>query len=234
MRRTNWYVVRPLVVLVTLVLSAGNGRADYIASTTGVQGLGSFSGTIDYNAVNAHSATLTIELQNTSPSANGGYLTAFAFDNPSDRITGAKLSSTNTNFSLLGAPHFQGGISAPPYGSFDLGATTGGKFQGSGSPTGGIGVGQSATFTFTLTGNDLDKLSAASFLSNPASCGSDMAPFVARFRGFKCDGCDTVPGVPVSHAPEPGGMTLAAIALMGLMGYGWWSRRRTEFTPECA
>ena len=57
--------------------------------------LGSFVGDISYNPTNAE---LTVELTNTSPVDNGGYLTAFAFNNPSDSITsitGVSLSSTD-------------------------------------------------------------------------------------------------------------------------------------------
>ena len=62
--------------------------------------MGAFTGRVEYTAAGPGSATLTVELWNTSPAANGGFLTAFALDNPSGRITGAALSTTNPNFSI--------------------------------------------------------------------------------------------------------------------------------------
>jgi hypothetical protein len=148
-----------------------------------------------------------VELHNTSPADGGGFLTAIAFDNPGGRITGAALSSTNPNFQLLGQPGDGGRVPAPPFGDFDLGASTSGKFLGGGSPGGGIGAGESATFTFDLSGQGLDELSAESFLGEPpATAGGDLGPaaFVARFRGFGNGGSDKVPGYLADTAPPPG------------------------------
>jgi hypothetical protein len=224
------------MVLLVLTAWAGAGRADLITikSGNGLEGLGDFSGTIQYSAANSANATLIITLTNTSPKANGGYLTAFVFHNPADLITGVGLKSSNKNFSLLGKPTFQAAISAPPFGHYDIGASVTGQFLGGGSPTGGIGVGQSATFTFELTGKYLDELTAASFVGfddGPHGLGQHQADFLARFRGFKY-GSDMVPGVAETpppdcyQSPEPGTLTLAGIAAAGLLCRGWWTRRR--------
>ena len=82
-------------------------KSDGAGST---EGLGAFTGSFDYAAINATSGTLTINLTNTSPADNSGFITAFAFNNPLDLITAVSLS-TNTNLStVLGGPSFNNTI----------------------------------------------------------------------------------------------------------------------------
>ncbi len=228
-----------LCVFTVLCGGAGAARAEPISGSSGLANLGSFTGDFTYTPLNSSSATLDIVLNNTSLLANGGYLTAFVFNNPDHKITGGTLSSSNSNFQLLGGSNYSGGISAPPFGKFDLGASTTDQFLGGGSPKGGIPAGGSATFTYSLTGNGLDALTTASFLaalSSPEGKDLDPAFFVARFRGFKNGGSDKVPGQGsgggggiggIESAPEPGTMTLAAIGIASTLGYGW-SRRRAR------
>src|SRR5262245_1284434 len=149
---------RSLLAVALLAVCATPGLSGPIASGTGLENLGVFAGWFDYTAADSGHATLTLELRNTSPAARGGYLTAFAFDDPSGRITGAALTSANPNFHLLDGP-----IHAPPFGSYDFGASVSRGFLGGGSPRGGIGVGESATFTFSFTGTGLDELNGESF-----------------------------------------------------------------------
>ncbi len=224
---------RALAALVVLLGWAGAARADLITVTSGkgLEGLGDFSGTIQYTAANAAHATLIVTLTNTSPKANGGYLSAFAFNNPEDLISGVNLKSSNPKFALLGKPSFQGAISAAPFGNYDIGASVTGQFLGGGSPTGGIGVGQSATFTFELTGKHLNQLTAASFVGEvPNGLRKHDPEFLARFRGFKDEDSDTVPAIADSPSnihttPEPAGLTLAGLAAAGLLCRAWWARR---------
>ncbi len=65
--------------------------------------MGSFDGNISYNP---KVAALTVSLTNTSPVDNGGYITAFAFNNPFDSIADVSLSSTDSDFVLLGGSSF--------------------------------------------------------------------------------------------------------------------------------
>lgn len=220
------------------------GRADLIPITgdAGLNGLGSFEGSLAYDHADAQHATLTVFLKNTSPAANGGYLTAFAFNNPGGHISGASLAGP-ANFSLLGGASFNNGVNGAPFGHFDLGASTGNSFEGGGKPSKGLGVGQSGTFVFTFTGDGLDLLNTGNFLSEksvPPGAGEGLESFVARFRGFKNEGSDKVPSSveqepPVlpqeeptpttQQTPEPGALGLGGVALLGLLGWGWARRR---------
>jgi hypothetical protein len=221
----------PLLSLVLVVATGADGHAGMITSAAGLEGRGSFNGTAQYSAANANQATLTVELWNTSLAANGGYLTAFVFHNPSDQITGATLVSTNSHFSILGGPSFQGDIAAPPFGNFDLGASTSGAFLGGGSPVGGIGVGESSTFTFALEGTGLDLLTWDSFFDTASAAdGGSHGPvaMLARFRGFINGGSDKVPGGTIEEiprdSPEPATLLLGAMATLAGLGSRW--RRR--------
>lgn len=235
-----------LGALVTLAATASAGRAGYISGGGGLEGLGTFAGTADYVAADAGHATLTISLLNTSPAANGGFLTAFALRDLSGLVTGATVSATNPNFGPIGGPDFHGGIAAPPFGDYDLGASVTDQFLGGGSPVGGIGVGESAAFAFTLTGTGLDGLTLENFLGGPPAAPNPGPPtLVVRFRGFNNGGSDKVPGVlevvppsgsgpggnvPPSGSgpttPEPASLVLAVFATIGGLGYGWRGRGR--------
>jgi len=197
-------------------------RGEMITGHDGLNNLGTYTGVVTYSATDSGNATLTVTLTNTSPAANGGYLTAFVLNNPFDRITGVSLSSTDPDFVLLGGPSFQNGINGAPFGDFDIGAGTGGAFEGGGPPSKGIGVGSSATFTFTLTGTQLDTLSAGIILGTKsefvAGQGKETQTFVARFRGFNDGGSDKVPDEVVAHQPEPGTVVLLGLGMVGLAG----------------
>src|SRR5262245_2232709 len=87
--------------------------ADQSSST---EGLGNFSGSISYEFDVFDGGLLTIELTNTSPGANGGFLTGFVFNiNSVDPGAMAVLTSSPDFPSFLNT----GVESAPPLGSYD-------------------------------------------------------------------------------------------------------------------
>ena len=89
---------------------------------------------------------LKLDLTNTSPAANGGYITAVAFDLAgAASITG--VATTDADFFLTPGP-----INVAPAGSREFVMSISNVYLGGGSPVNGIGVGGSATFTFTLGG----------------------------------------------------------------------------------
>ena len=148
------------------LLVAGGAMSAGAAPISGTGQLGSFTGDVTYSATSNTAATLTIKLTNSSPAANGGYITAFVLNNPGDRVTGISKfvdADKSGDFGLLALAN--NGINSGSNGQFDFGAGTGGQFTGGGSPRNGIATGNSDTFTFYLTGTGLLELSADSFLT---------------------------------------------------------------------
>jgi hypothetical protein len=170
-----------------------------------------------------------VELTNTSPVANGGYLTAFALTTHL-----ISLSSTDSDFVLLGRSSFDNSIGAMPYGDFDIGVSLSNNgnnpFQGGGNPQKGIGVNITEFFTFEFTGTGLSAWSTQDFLEElSAGNATDKSPtfFIARFRGFNDGGSNKTPASP---APEPATIVLLGIGLAGLAGTA--IRRRLKKTKQ--
>jgi MYXO-CTERM domain-containing protein len=170
------------------------------------EGLGTFTGSIDYTAA---TSTLIISLTNTSPLANGGFITGFVFNIDSvDAGASATLQAGATH------PFLNTGTeSASPFGNYEAGAALGGDWTGGGSPNSGIAVGGTGMFTFLVSASDSLSLTASDFIT---SQGPSQWDFVVRFRGFVDGGSDKVPGV----VPGPPAL---ALLLLGLAGTG---RRR--------
>jgi hypothetical protein len=180
---------------------------------------GDFTGSLTYNYEGSNSAILDISLTNTSPASYGGYLVAFVFNNPGNYITGVTMTSSDSDFSVTFGNNT---INGQPYGRFDILASTSGSFEGGGAPQGGIGVGSAATFTFFLSGSNLNSLTDQSFANELSTTGE--AFFVARFRGFANDASDKVPAAANgAQVPEPGTMLLLGL---GLLGLGITTRRK--------
>ena len=171
-------------------------------SANSTEKLGQFTATLEYIVVDKGVAQLWVTLANTSPDANGGWITGFAFNNPNNFIKEANLSFNPRpgEYLLMGGPGFTDTVSASPFADFDMGAALGGSFEGGGSATAGIFVGTAEKFRFTLKGANVETLTERSFIDE---VNADGEFFVVRFRGFENGGSDKVPGDPGEGVPVP-------------------------------
>jgi hypothetical protein len=212
-------VLRTLSAAAGVLASAGACHADTVeifgVTGSSTEGLGDFTGSITYTPTMDDMGTLLVSLTNTSPMANGGFITAFVFNiASSDSDASAMLLSGPANFVGISD------VNAQPFGmNFDAGASTSGgpaPFEGGGNPSLGLGVGDTGEFEFKITADDAASLMADDFITN----GPFDFNFVVRFRGFEDNGSDKVPGAVI---PLP---SVAAMGGIGLLGLGLKRRRR--------
>lgn len=188
-------------------------------SALSTEGLGAFTGTLDYVYAGSGSGTLNVTLTNTTAASIGGYLTAFMF-RPPPELGAFTCSLTSSDFAAM--TNIPAGTSGSPWngtGTWLGGAGTGGSWLAGGAPSGGVAVGQTGHWSFTISGANASMLTSDSFVSGDLV--SDPYAFIVRFRGM--DGVDGGEGsdkVPANQLPAPG-----AVALLGLAGLV--SRRRS-------
>lgn len=198
------------VGMATFAAAALSGAADASVvtffSNPGLEGLGSFTGSMEWNYLGANAGTLEVSLTNTSPSENGGYLTGFAFNTVYSLQI--KIAENGARAGWIDIDE----VNAPPLGMFDHGAALGGDWLGGGSPLGGIGVGQTFDFVFDVRG---DPTLLASLVVHDFFDETDGWGFAARFRGFDDGGSDKV----TASLPAPGALTALTLGVLG-------SRRR--------
>jgi hypothetical protein len=180
----------------------------------------SFEADLTYTALSPFTAALEVTLENTSPAALGGFLTAFVLNNPVGISLVSLASPIPTNWMLLGLDN--DAVNGAPFGRFDFGATTAPNgnsnsgFEGGGDPDRGFAPGTSETFMFDLIGIGLDTLTAESFLSAfsvPPGAGEGTQFFAARFRGLS----GTPDSDKVAAVPEISSYAALAVGIVLLL-----------------
>ncbi len=155
------------------------------------EGLGLYEADISWQ-----NNTLNVDLTNQSNPNNGGYITGFLLNLP----TNVTFTNATTDSDLLALMPNNGPFAGSPFGSFDYGFAIGGNFLGGGKPSNGIGVGDTAHFEFSnFTGfpNGYEAWTSQEMenflLDNAATQTPEDTSFLARFRGFDNGGSDKVP-----------------------------------------
>ena len=152
--------------------------------------LGSFAGTATYDSTDGK---LTLLVQNTTPSAKGGFLTAFAFDIAGNSVAkyddpdGGRKPNTNGFDDIRNK---KGIVNAAPFGKYEAGAGLDGKWL-PGGVNRGIAAGASDTFIFDVTGTGASSLTVADFFSG----GKTGLNIVASFKGMKHNRSDRAGGI---------------------------------------
>src|SRR5262249_29718257 len=158
----------------------------------------------------------TISLTNTSPAANAGYIVADAFNLPAG-VAATLFSTTDPDLDTV----LEGHVQPSPFGHrtdiVSLGGNLNTAFTGAGgSPVGGITVGQTAQFVFSVSSagvNETDAFNSELVRFKGSSNGkSDKT-------GIELDG----PNGPPAAVPEP--MTLLLVG-PGMAGFVWLRHRR--------
>jgi hypothetical protein len=178
-----------------------------IVSCESIEGIGAFTGTMNWSYSGGKQGYLTVSLTNTS-SFPGGQLTGFGFNADPTKINVSLMSG-------LPAWDFIQDFPASPYENFDYGAAVNGDFLGGGNPAPGIDIGSTGTFVFKVMGASalLSTLDAMSFFDE----SKYGYAFIARFRGFDNGGSDKVIGCLEPNAvPVPMPVALAAAGLLAV------------------
>jgi PEP-CTERM motif len=186
-----------------------------------LENLGECEKAVEYNTT---TNILTIILKNTSPDANGGFLTADAFNLPGAiQVTAFTGDPDFPAFTLSPSPLPSAGgvIDVNPFPSREfLISATDGQWLGGGDPNDGIPVGALATFALTLSA-DISDTDVVSIIGSEA----------IRFRGFEDGGSDKtgvtpdLSGTPRDITPVPEPATLFLLG-SGLAGAGIFGRKR--------
>jgi len=170
--------------------------------------------------------TLSLDITNASTSPTTSYITAFAFNLPNPPVTGVNYvdpippTDWPTGWSIAPEPTtfvFDSVNTPVNYGYFDVAGITGPNFGG-GSTAVGIGQGDTLSFDFVFSGENLNLLATADFfsLSHPKNSQSLLQPLVVRFQGIDLGGGEDESDVAL--VPIPSVILLFGSGLLGLAG----------------
>ncbi|MFM1830161.1 MAG: hypothetical protein RLZZ558_501 [Planctomycetota bacterium] len=177
----------------------------YSVGALSTEGLGAFTGSVEYTYLGSNTGQLAVSLTNTTDPTIGGFITAFMFRTPESMGT---ISSSMLSSSYPALTNIPAGASGVPFpGSWIGGAGTGGTWLAGGSPNGGVGVGQTGNWLFQITGAMTSMLTSSMFVGGNSN--TDPYAFIVRFRGLENGGSDKVPG---EHVPSPAALSLVALA----------------------
>ena len=177
-------------------------------SSLSTEGLGGFTGTLNYTYLGGSNGQLDVTLTNTTPVATGGFITAFMFRPPSDMGTFTSALTFSSHPAMIDIP---AGASGSPFGGTWIGgAGLTGQWLGGGNPSNGVAVGMTGSWTFSIVGANAGSLTSDSFVSGDDQ--PDAYAFIVRFRGMTNPLADS-DKVPAYEMPAPG-----AAALLGLAG----------------
>ena len=171
-----------------------------------------YQGTMQWSYTSGSTATITVQLTNTSSVAS--YLSAFVVGMADSSFVVTQTSAA-TGFSQLTG----NGLKATPFGDFDWGSASTSSFNGGssgGGSTTGLAQGQSGTWTFSVSGN---AASLAAVNSAAVFNGVNQWDFVAHIKGMQ-SGSSTVSEKLTSSlmgTAMPGPAALSLLAIAGVM-----------------
>jgi len=193
-----------------------------------------------YDGVNK----ITVAITNTASVSPDPRITGFAFNIPSE-VTGLSVftaSGTANDAGWFGIFNPNDINTPTPLGDYDLGASTGNPNAGNfpnppiatsgdingGFPNAGIEQGQTGVFMFTLTGANVDLLTAASFLDLGPNGGSTDNFFAVRFQRLDDNGVGSDVAIPDSSVPLPAALPLMGGAIAVFGGLAFRRRQRAD------
>jgi len=171
-------------------VAAAGVTSGTFSSDTSLHKRGAFSGVATYDS---STDKLTLSVTNTTSAANGGFLTAIAFDTKAGSIAhyedpdGGKKPNTNGFDDLIRGKRK---TIQTNFGKYQAGAGLDGKWT-AGKPSRGIAMGNNQTFVFDVTGPSAASLTVSDFFIG----GKHGLNIVASFAGMSRHRTDRAGGI---------------------------------------